>query len=276
MALSDRIKRIPLFAELGEAEREYLARALTPRRVTPLEPLFWVGDPGDDMFFIEQGKLEICIPDHGGKEIRLAVMGPGDFVGEISLLDGGPRTATARAIGEVEVLALNRQDFHNCITRFPEVALKVVTILSTRQRTTVEKLRGIRNLNEVMEHNLTRWQKLANAIANLAASQAFLMVHAIAFGGWIWINLVMQKERAPDPFPFPFLCFWTSCEAIFLSLFILISQSQQGQKDRIRSEVEYQIALKLQLEMMHLHRKMDEQSALLSRQAEETAVSAEH
>lgn len=272
MALSDRLKKIPLFSELGDDEREYLASALAPRTLTPLEPLFWVGDSGDDMFFIERGKVEICIPDHGGKEIRLAVLGPGDFLGEISLLDGGSRTATARAIGEVELLSLNRQDFHNCITRFPAVALKVVTILSARQRSTVEKLRGIRNLNEVMDQTLTPWQKLANTIAGLASSSAFLMTHAIAFGGWIAVNLALGAQRALDPFPFPFLCFWSSCEAIFLSMFILISQAQQGQTDRIRNEVEYQIALKLQLEMMQLHRKMDEQAVLLARRDEEEAA----
>jgi uncharacterized membrane protein len=271
MALSTRLKKIPLFSGLGEDERVYLARALTPRRLGPLEPLFWVGDSGNDMFFIERGRLEICIPDLDGREIRLAVLGPGDFVGEISLLDGGARTATARAVGEVELLALNRADFHHCITRFPEVALKVVTILSERQRSTVEKLRGIRNLNEVLDQNLTRWQRLANAIADLAASQAFLMVHAIAMGAWLVINTSLSKDRAPDPFPFPFLCFWASVEAIFLSLFILISQSQQSQKDRLRNEVEYQIALKLQLEMMQLHRKMDEQSAILAQREEQNS-----
>src|SRR5437764_711232 len=84
-----------------------------------------------------------------------------------------------------------------------------------KQRNTVEKLRGIRNLNEIMAETLTPWQKLSNSIAAMAASQAFLMTHAIAFGAWIAINLLLPKKNAPDPFPFPFLCFWTSCEAIF-------------------------------------------------------------
>jgi uncharacterized membrane protein len=172
------------------------------------------------------------------------------------------------------LLVLSRAHFRQAVERFPSVGLNVIRVLSQRQRSTVEKLRGIRNVNEVMVETLSRWQRLANGIAAMAASQAFLMTHAIAFGGWIVANVLLGKARAPDPFPFPFLCFWTSCEAIFLSLFILISQSMQGQKDRLRNEVEYQVALKLQLEMMHLHRKMDEQGALLAGRAEEAVPPA--
>ena len=256
------LQDIPLFADLGHDEREYLASRLSTRRLEALETLFWVGDSGSQMYIVSAGRLEICIPDQGGREIRLAVLQKGEFLGEISLLDGGPRTATARAIDSAEVLVIERADFENCITRFPRVALKVVSVLAGRQRGTVEKLRGIRNLNEVLARDLSHWQKLANAIAAMAASQAFLMTHAICFGGWILLNALLGKG-AIDPFPFPFLCFWASVEAIFLSLFILISQNEQSQKDRVRNEVEYQIALKLQLEMMQLHRKLDDQSATM-------------
>ncbi len=263
MVDSHHLEKIPLFADLGVDEREYLGSSISHRALTALETLFWVGDRGDEMFIIVSGRVEICIPDQGGKEIRLAILGAGDFLGEISLLDGGLRTATARAIDAVAMLVLSRQGFHDCMMRFPAVAIKIVGILSQRQRSTVEKLRGIRNLNEVADQTLSKWQTLANGIATLAASQAFLMTHAICFGGWILANIALGKI-APDGYPFPFLCFWTSCEAIFLSLFILISQAQQGQKDRIRNEVEYQIALKLQLEMMQLHHKLDEQSTALA------------
>jgi len=257
------LTKIPLFAGLGRDETTYLTSLLKQRKCSALETLFWVGDAGHEMYIILSGRVEISIPDAEGRDICLAVLGPGEFFGEISLLDEGPRTATARSVLDTLVIVLDRNAFRNCISRFPSMALSVIQVLSRRQRNTVEKLRGIRNLNEIMAETLTPWQKLSNSIAAMAASQAFLMTHAIAFGAWIAINLLLPKKNAPDPFPFPFLCFWTSCEAIFLSLFILISQSMQGQKDRVRNDVEYQIALKLQLEMMHLHRKMDEQAVLL-------------
>jgi len=133
----------------------------------------------------------------------------------------------------------------------------MMTVLGKRQRESVDKLRGIKNLNEVMEERLTAWQHVAHTIAALAASQYFLFTHAVAFGAWIIFNL-LAGSHGPDPFPFPFLCFWTSCEAIFLSMFILISQNVQSQKDRLRTELEYQVALKAQFEIMQLHRRVEE------------------
>ncbi len=247
---------IPMFQGLGADALDYLFSMMSARAVDPLETIFWVGDGGKEMFIIQSGYIEICIPDQGGKDIRLAVLGPGEFFGEISLLDHGPRTATARAIEHSSLLVLGMDAFHRCMIDFPTVAVSVVTALGRRQRSVVEKLRGIRNLNEVIAERLTPWQKLANAIATMAASQRFLMTHAVCFMSWIAINLLL-RQRAIDPFPFPFLCFWASVEAIFLSLFILISQAMQGQKDRVRNEVEYQVAMKMQLELMQLHQKMD-------------------
>src|SRR5207245_321691 len=121
----------------------------------------------------------------------------------------------------------------------------VMAVLGRRQRETVDRLRGIRSLDEVMQGRpMTRWQKAASAIADMAGGQRFLLTHAICFGSWIALNLTMIKGAAPDPFPFPFLCFWASVEAIFLSLFIMISQNLQAQKDRIRTDLDYQVAMK--------------------------------
>ena len=246
---------------------------MTQRTFAPLETLFWVGDAGNEMFVIQEGRVEICIPDTSGQEIRLAVLGPGDFLGEISLLDGGARSATARALDNVTLWEIGRRDFQSCLMDFPQVGVAVINVLSRRQRNTVEKLRGLRNVNEVLEERLTPWQRLAMGIATMAASPVFLMVHAVGVGSWIAVNLLLGKN-AIDPFPFPFLCFWTSAEAIFLSLFILISQALQGQKDRMRGEVEYQVALKLQLEIMQVHQKLDEQGALLRQRDRAEAVVA--
>jgi len=248
---------IPLFAGLSDDERRGLARRLAVRDVAAGETLFWIGDAGEEFFVVRRGQVAITYPDGDGKEVTLAVLGPGDFLGEVSLLDGGPRTATARGQTDASLLGLDRDGFHTFVRDCPSASLHILTVLGRRQRETVDKLRGIRNLNEVMEQRLTAWERAANAIAALAASRNFLLAHAGAFLGWIVLNLALGG-RAPDPFPFPFLCFWSSTEAIFLSLFILISQNLQSQKDRLRTELEYQVALKAQFEIMQLHRKLDE------------------
>lgn len=251
-------KLIPLFSNLNDQEAANLAGMLQPVTLEPNQVLFWIGEPGREFFVITRGRVHLTYPDHTGREITLAILGPGDFLGEIALLDGGPRTATARAAGTpVSLLSLNRDQFHQFITQNPLSAIHMMSILGGRQRETVERLRGIRNVNEVLEEQASRWQRIAAGIAAAAASEPFLLAHAILFGTWITVNAFLGRARAPDPFPFPFLCFWASVEAIFLSLFIMVSQNIQGKKDRIRTEIEYQVALKMQVEIMQLHQKID-------------------
>src|SRR5258708_5349885 len=91
------LHRIPLLAVLSAPELAQLACVLKRREFAPHEPLFWVGDAGADFYIIHAGSIAISCPDQNGKDIPLAFLGAGDFLGEISLLDGGPRTATARA-----------------------------------------------------------------------------------------------------------------------------------------------------------------------------------
>jgi len=254
---------IPLFAGLTGDEKWDLARRINIRDVPAGHPLFWINERGEEFFVIQSGHVAITVPDADAKkEVTIAVLGPGDFFGEVSLLDGGPRTATARTQTESSLLVIGRDAFGQFIRDFPSAAAHILEVLGKRQRNSVEKLRGIRNLNEVMDAKLTAWQKITSAIAATAASRAFLLVHACGFVSWIVVNLALG-HRGFDPYPFPFLCFWCSSEAIFLSLFILISQNMQTQKDRLRTELEYQVALKAQFEIMQLHRKLDALPATL-------------
>jgi uncharacterized membrane protein len=253
---STQLRAIPLFADLTQEEADLLLGMLRPQTLAANQSLFWIGDPGLEFFVIESGRMRVTFPDHTGREIDLAWLSAGNFLGEISLLDGAPRSASARAISDVKLLVLSREQFLQFIRAHPSVAVRIMAELGRRQRETVERLRGVRNVNEVAEEQSSRWHRVAGAIATAAASHPFLIGHAIVFGSWIAMNIGLGHS-GPDPFPFPFLAFWASCEAIFLSLFILISQNAQARKDRLRTEVEYQIALKMQLEIMQLHQKID-------------------
>ena len=123
-------KAIPLFANLNDAEAANLAAMLEPRVLEPNQVLFWLGEPGREFFVIAQGKIHLTYPDHAGQEMTLAILGPGDFLGEIALLDDGPRTATARAAGtSVKLLSLDRDHFHRFITQNPLSAIHNAAIL---------------------------------------------------------------------------------------------------------------------------------------------------
>jgi uncharacterized membrane protein len=114
-----------------------------------------------------------------------------------------------------------------------------------------------RNVNEEVEEQLTRLQKIADWIAWFSGSMPFLMVNAVWFIVWILINTIDLGLPRFDPYPFGLLTMIVSLEAIFLSCFVLVSQNRQAEKDRVRSDVEYEINVKAELEVAHLHEKTD-------------------
>jgi uncharacterized membrane protein len=261
---------IPLFAKLSAGEYATLAGMLKERAVAAHETIFWIGEPGTEFFIVEQGEIVLSYPDEAGHERILGTVGRGEFFGEISLLDGGPRSATARARRDAELLVLGRDDFHDFLTQHPGAAIHVITVIGQRQRDMVGRLRGIVNVNELIEDSATLWHKVADAIAAVSANQMFFLLHVLWFGAWIAVN-VARGDRGFDPFPFGFLTLVVSLEAIFLSIFVLISQNRQSQKDHIGADLDYQVNLKAHLEVMMLQQKMDRVLAMLAARDSETS-----
>lgn len=256
----DLLSNIPLFAKLTELELADLAGLLKEQRVAGQQPVFWIGDEGSDFYLVQVGRVSVCYPDDTGHEVTIAVLGSGDFFGEISLLDGGPRTATVRADGDVILLTLSRHDFLEFLKRNPVASIHILTILGQRQREMLEKLRGLKNVNEVAEQSMNLWYRVADRIAAVAASGTFLGLHVLWFVVWIVPNVwpgMIGKAEGFDPFPFGLLTMVVSLEAIILSIIIMVSQNRAGEKDRIRADLDYQVNLKAHLEVMQLHRKID-------------------
>ena len=258
----DLVSNVPLFAKLSSGEVAELSGLLKEQRVGAQQAVFWIGDEGADFYIVQVGRVAVCYPDELGHEVKLAVLGPGDFFGEISLLDGGPRTATVRAEGEARLMSLSRHDFLEFIRRNPSTAIHILTVLGQRQREMLEKMRGLKNVNEVAEERMNVWYRVADRIAAVSASGTFLGLHLVWFAAWIVPN-VIQGERGFDPFPFGLLTMIVSLEAIILSIIIMVSQNRAGEKDRIRADLDYQVNLKAHLEVMQLHRKIDRMEDLL-------------
>jgi uncharacterized membrane protein len=178
--------------------------------------------------------------------------------GELAMLDSGPRTATALALVDSEVLMLDRDDLILLFKRKPEAALQMLASLSglTRKADELLRTRVSRNVNEEMEVHSTLLQRIADWIAWFSGSMPFLMINGGWFIVWIIIN-TLAVGIAFDPYPFGLLTMIVSLEAIFLSCFVLISQNRQAEKDRVRSDIEYEVNIKAELEIGHLHEKTD-------------------
>lgn len=265
----DLLKEVPLFQLLDEAERAQLAENLEVVRYAEGETIFHLGDPGDALYVISSGEVEAFCKNDTGERIVLEVSTRGDFFGELSLLDGGGRSASVVAIRDTEALRLERADLEKFLRRNPGAAMDLLAAMGRRLRVSAEHIRRTttRNANEEIEDNRTLVQKSADWIAEFAGSITFLMLHVVWFGLWLGFN-TFHVPGIPqfDPFPFGFLTLTVSLEAIFLSVFVLLSQNRQAAKDRVRSDVEYDVNLKAELEICHLHEKLDRLNVeLLSR-----------
>lgn len=126
--------QIALFSELTPEEVSWAARIAQERVYKKGGSIFFEGDPGGAMFIIKEGAVKIYKLSPDGKEKTLAIVSKGDCFGEMSLLDGFPRSAAAQALEDSRLLMLGREDFLKLLTANPQVALKIIRILTARLR----------------------------------------------------------------------------------------------------------------------------------------------
>jgi CRP/FNR family cyclic AMP-dependent transcriptional regulator len=250
---------IDMFELLHEDDRRALADVVDSIKLKPGETLFHAGDPGESLFVVRSGSIELFIKDNVGQKIVLTVAEEGDLFGELSLLDSGPRTATAVALTDLELLVLDRDDLLLLFQKRPDAALNMLAAMSAMTRKADELLRTrvSRNVNEEMQEHSTLLQRVADWIAWFSGSMPFLMINGAWFIIWIVINTAPLGIPPFDPYPFGLLTMIVSLEAIFLSCFVLVSQNRQAEKDRVRSDIEYEVNVKAELEVAHLHEKAD-------------------
>jgi CRP/FNR family transcriptional regulator, cyclic AMP receptor protein len=250
---------VKLFEMLDDDERRLLAEVVDLAKLTRGETLFKAGETGDALFVVSSGAVELYVQDNVGQKIVLTIAGPGDVFGEVALLDAGPRTATAVALEDSELVMLDRDDLHLLFHKKPDAALHMLAAMGamTRKADALLRSRVSRNANEEIAEHLTIIQKVSDWIAWFSGSMYFLAMNTVWFGGWIAVNTLPMGVTHFDPYPFGLLTMIVSLEAIFLSIFVLISQNRQAQKDRVRSDIEYEINVKAELEVAHLHEKTD-------------------
>jgi CRP/FNR family cyclic AMP-dependent transcriptional regulator len=246
--------------ELGERERCALAERIDLLQFSPGQNIFNYGDPGNALYIIRSGEVEIFIRNDQGEKIVLETSKPGDIFGEVSLIDNGPRTAWVTAIGNVELLRLDRAHFEDYLREYTPAALNLLSVIARRLRKSDDVIRRTvaRNVNDVAAEQANFLTRLADAVPALAGNLSSTIVHLLFFGGWIVINLsLFSGLTAFDPYPFEFMSVFISVEAIFLTLFVLTSQNRQRARDRIRSDIEFETSINTETKIAYLHEKID-------------------
>jgi len=135
----DILRRAPLLAAVDEESAKAIIARMRAVDLSRGDRLFHEGDPGDALYVIETGKIKLARRAADGRENLLAILGPGEMFGELSLFDPGPRVATAVAVSNARVHSLTRDDFVPLLDQ-PRVALSLLAALGRRLRRTNEAL----------------------------------------------------------------------------------------------------------------------------------------
>jgi len=137
------LERSPLFALMDERSRRELVAHAVPRGFGAGDPICRLGDPGVSMMAVIAGTVRISLPTANGKDIILVDLPPGELFGEIALLDGKPRSASATALTKCELLVLERRHVIPFLEQNPAVCLKLMEMLCARIRHSDERMADI-------------------------------------------------------------------------------------------------------------------------------------
>ena len=130
----DSLRTIPLFAAVPDDALSAIADLLIERRVSKNQTIVEEGLSGDYMYVIREGHVKVTKLSGDGREKILELLGPGDFFGEMSLLDDAPRSASVKSLTETHILALSRPDFLKELRRNPDLGMAVIQELTRRVR----------------------------------------------------------------------------------------------------------------------------------------------
>src|SRR3954451_25288704 len=128
------LRSVPLFAGLEEGELERFSQVAVRRSFPAGTRVFHEGDSSDACYIVREGNFRVTREHSDGRAIPLATLGPGDLFGELAMLDGDTRSASAESIPDGTLLALPANDVRSLLGRNPEIALKLVAGLVRRLR----------------------------------------------------------------------------------------------------------------------------------------------
>ncbi|MCC7265549.1 MAG: Crp/Fnr family transcriptional regulator [Candidatus Latescibacteria bacterium] len=141
------LRQIPLFKNLDEAQLQALAALVVRRRFAKGELIILAEAEGDALFVIEEGQVKVGLIHEDGREVILSFLGSGEVFGELSLLDGKPRSASVTATAPTSLLVLRRPDFLHLLADLPQIAVSLLGELAERLRRTDQQLEGLALFN---------------------------------------------------------------------------------------------------------------------------------
>ncbi len=134
------LRSVPLFAHLSDDDLAVVKALIVEKSYPKGSVVISEGETGDSLYAITNGKVKVCIGDQEGREIILKLLGPGDFFGELSLIDKRPRSASVVTSEVCTFQILSNANFQRCIERAPKIATVVMSVLVQRLREADRKI----------------------------------------------------------------------------------------------------------------------------------------
>jgi uncharacterized membrane protein len=246
MLHSELLAHIPLFDTLATEDLEALAGRMIERHYKSGEKVFDKDDQGSSMYVVLSGAVQIFLPGASPDEppVILKDARTGEYFGELSLFDDKPRSASVAATVDTTLLELTRVDFSAHLSKSQNAALTILAEMAERLRETNALLsqRAARDVVKEFEESLSWSQKLADRVAELNGSWAFILILIAVTLLWAGSNKLLPKPF--DEYPFQF---YNLALAILVALqgpLIVMSQNRQSSKDRATAETDFRVNLK--------------------------------
>jgi uncharacterized membrane protein len=264
MRPADLLAQIQLFQGLADEDREALAARLAEKSFRSGDIVFSQGDLGSSMYIVQSGAVQIYLPsaDKDTPPVVLKDLRTGEYFGELSLFDDKPRSASVRAMVDTVLLELTREELGEHLGRSSRAAMTILSEMGQRLRETNAMLtqRAAKDASKEFEENLSWSQRLADKVAELNGSWAFILMLLGLTVTWSVVNVPSVAEHIGlylkgddgkitgfDPFPY---ILYNLVLAILVSLqgpLIVMSQNRQTAKDRATADVDFRVNLKNEL-----------------------------
>jgi CRP/FNR family cyclic AMP-dependent transcriptional regulator len=137
------LSQVPFLEAFTQSDIARLAARVVERRFDDRQTIFGRGERGSSMMAVVEGRVRISIASATGRELLLGVVEPGQIFGELALLDGGPRSADASALGACLLLSLDRREFLSVVQRSPDTALRLAEMVCKRLRAANDQLESV-------------------------------------------------------------------------------------------------------------------------------------
>src|SRR5947207_607638 len=258
------LSRVPLFKRLEPHELEHLAEEVDQVNYKAGETIFNEHDRGDALYILEEGSVRIWVYDEDVKDVTLAQLKPGDFFGELAVLDRGERSSSATAITDIHLHRLSSDDFQKFLLEHPDASIDVICEIAARMRQTNQLVsqRAARNINVEMEAKSTIGQRIADKVATFGGSWTFIIIYLSFLVCWMAFNTFVLVHYGSGPegkqfdgYPYILINLRLSMTAALQAPIIMMSQNRAAEKDRLAAEQDFKVNLKSELMLEELIRK---------------------